>query len=237
MSDRRAQLRAEMLETLRRVGADELRRVGAAQLSLREVAERAGISPAGMYRYVDGRDELLELLIADAFDDLAAAIRHATGDDDGDDVRRIRALVDGYRSWALAEPQRFALILGSPVVGFRASDDGPTRPAARRFGDAMLRPFRDARRRAPNPAVPEREAMARIVRGWAAIHGLVILELDDQLEWTGLDLVELTCAEADSLVADLGLMGTARDQSADPVRRKGRGRTDVAVRAERTVEG
>ena len=118
-----------MLDTLRRVGADEVRRVGAAELSLREVAVRAGISPAGMYRYVDSRDELLELLITDAFDDLAEAIRDAIGDDDGDDVRRVRALVDAYRAWALAEPQRFALILGSPVVGFHASDEGPTRPA------------------------------------------------------------------------------------------------------------
>lgn len=208
MSGRRERLRAEMLETLRRVGADELRRVGAAQLSLREVADRAGISPAGMYRYVEGRDELLELLIADAFDDLGEAIRAAIGDDDGDDLRRIRALVDAYRAWALAEPERFALILGSPVVGFAASDAGPTRPAAQRFGDAMFRPFVDARRRGAGTAMPEHEAMARVVRGWAAIHGLVILELDDQLGWTGLDLAELARAEADSLAADLGLVET-----------------------------
>jgi AcrR family transcriptional regulator len=209
VTGRRERLRAEMLDTLRRVGAEELRRVGAAQLSLREVAERAGISPAGMYRYVDGRDELLELLIADAFDDLAAAIRQAIGDDDGDDVRRIRALVDGYRAWARAEPERFALILGSPVVGFDASDTGPTRSAAQRFGDAMFEPFLDARRRGVGASLSERDAMARIVRGWGAIHGLVILELDDQLGWTGLDLAELVRAEADDLASDLGLTETA----------------------------
>ena len=208
MTGRRERLRAEMLDTLRRVGAEELRRVGAAQLSLREVADRAGISPAGMYRYVDGRDELLELLIADAFDDLAAAIREAIGADDGDDIRRIRALVDGYRAWARAEPERFALILGSPVVGFDASDTGPTRPAAQRFGDAMFEPFLDARRRGVGVSLPERDAMARIVRGWGAIHGLVILELDDQLGWTGLDIAELVRAEADDLSSDLGLTET-----------------------------
>jgi AcrR family transcriptional regulator len=206
MSGRRERLRAEMFATLRRVGAEELRRVGAAQLSLREVAERAGISPAGLYRYVDGRDELLELLIADSFDDLAAAIGDAIGEDDGDDLRRIRGLVDGYRAWALAEPERFALILGSPVVGFDASDEGPTRPAAQRFGEAMLRAFLDAHRRGVVTAPTERAVMARVVRGWAAIHGLVILELDRQLDWTGLDLAELARAEADALASDLGLL-------------------------------
>ena len=48
--------------------------------------------------------------------------------------------------------------------------------------------------------------MARIVRGWGAIHGLVILDLDDQLGWTGLDIAELVHAEADSLAADLGVV-------------------------------
>jgi AcrR family transcriptional regulator len=195
-----------MFDTLRRVGADEIRRVGAAQLSLREVADRAGISPAGLYRYVDGRDQLLELLIADAFDDLAAAIRQAIGEDDGDDLRRVRSLVAGYREWALAEPERFALILGSPVVGFHASDDGPTRLAAQRFGDAMMHPFRDAQARGAMGDRPDGEVLARVVRGWAAIHGLVILELDDQLDWTDLDLTELARVEAEALASDLGML-------------------------------
>lgn len=198
-----------MFDALRRAGADELRRVGAAQLSLREVADRAGISPAGMYRYVDGRDELLELLIADAFDDLAAAIGAAVGEDGvdtGDDLGRIRALVRAYRAWALVEPERFALILGSPVVGFEASGEGPTRPAARRFGEVMLRPFVDAFRRGALTTPTEQQMLARVVRGWAALHGLVILELDRQLDWTGLDLAELVDAEADALAADLGLL-------------------------------
>ena len=51
--------------------------------------------------------------------------------------------------------------------------------------------------------------MARVVRGWAAIHGLVVLELDHQLDWTGLDLAELARIEADALAADLGLVDSA----------------------------
>jgi AcrR family transcriptional regulator len=209
VSGRRERLREEMFDTLRKVGASEVRRVGAAQVSLRAVAERAGISPAGLYRYVDGREELLELLIADAFDDLTAAIRAAIGEAAGDDVERVHALAAAYRVWALAEPERFALILGSPVVGFASSEAGPTRPAARRFGEAMLQTFVDARRRDAMSDLDNRAELARVMRAWGAIHGLVVLELDHQLEWTGLDPVELLAAEVDALVADLGLRRTS----------------------------
>ena len=59
MEGRRARLRAELMGKIKAAGLKELRRTGAAGLSLREVAKTAGISPSGMYRYVDGRDGLL----------------------------------------------------------------------------------------------------------------------------------------------------------------------------------
>lgn len=210
-----------MLDTIRRVGADEVRRVGAAELSLREVAERAGISPAGLYRYVDGRDGLLELLIADGFDELSAVIRAAIADAGPGDRDRLWALVSSYRQWALAQPARFALILGSPLVRFEASAEGPTLPAARRFGAAMFEVFLDAFGRGtlawpPGdplvsvPGVPgglqlPAGLLARVLRAWASLHGLVILELDDQLAWTGVDPEALLRAEADDLAESLGL--------------------------------
>jgi hypothetical protein len=43
-------------------------------------AKAAGISPSGLYRYVDGRDGLLELLISDGFETFGSAIE-AAGDD------------------------------------------------------------------------------------------------------------------------------------------------------------
>jgi hypothetical protein len=50
-----------------------------------------------------------------------------------------------------------------------------------------------------------------VVRGWAAIHDLVILELDDQLDGTGLDVGELARTEADTLATDLGVTDEARN--------------------------
>ena len=76
---------------IKAAGLKELRRTGAANLSLREVAKTAGISPSGMYRYVDGRDGLLELLISDGFENFGQAIRSAIDAADADVVARIAA--------------------------------------------------------------------------------------------------------------------------------------------------
>ena len=117
---RRARLRAELLAEIRTAALVELRRTGAAELSLREVARAAGISPAGLYRYVDGRDGLLELLISDGFDSFGATIRSSLEVAGDDPVDRLRAVALGYRRWALDNPEQFGLILGTPVTGIRA---------------------------------------------------------------------------------------------------------------------
>jgi AcrR family transcriptional regulator len=57
----------------------EVREHGPVALSLRRVARRMGMSPAGLYRYVDSREDLLTLLITRAYDDLADHLCHAIG--------------------------------------------------------------------------------------------------------------------------------------------------------------
>ena len=94
MEGRRARLRAHLLDEIRAAALDELRRTGAASLSLREVAREAGISPSGLYRYVDGRDGLLELLISDGFEAFGAAIDAAVEAAGDDAVARMEAVAD-----------------------------------------------------------------------------------------------------------------------------------------------
>ena len=44
---------------INRAARTQLNEIGAPQLSLRGVAAELGVSPAGLYRYVDSRDALL----------------------------------------------------------------------------------------------------------------------------------------------------------------------------------
>jgi AcrR family transcriptional regulator len=223
MGGRRASLRAQLSDRIRAAALDELRRTGAAALSLREVAKAADISPSGLYRYVDGRDGLLELLISDGFESFGRAIEEAV-DAAGDDViARLEAVALSYRRWALDNPEQFGLILGTPVPGFQARTDGPTTASVRRFAEPMIRAVADASAtgRSANsgeaagatddlgPIDPVTGALPEslhsvLARGWARIHGLVSLETCGHLVWSSADVDALLRTEVRSILAELG---------------------------------
>lgn len=225
MEGRRARLRAHLLAEIRAAALDELRRTGAAALSLREVARTAGISPAGIYRYVDGRDGLLELLISDGFEAFGAAIEDAIAAAGDDPVAKMEAVALAYRRWALENPEQFGLILGTPVPGFRARVEGPTVFSVGRFAQPMMQVVADAYAAASphraaddisqidlSPIAPDQVALPEslvglIVRSWARVHGLVSLETFGHLIWSGADVEALLRAEVFSLAAELQRQG------------------------------
>jgi AcrR family transcriptional regulator len=77
--NRRERLRRQTFGELEVAALAEVREHGPVALSLRRVARRMGMSPAGLYRYVDSREALLTLLITRAYDDLADHLCRAIG--------------------------------------------------------------------------------------------------------------------------------------------------------------
>ena len=79
---------------------------------------------SAVYRYVASRDDLLTLLLVDAYTELA---------DDVDDARaaneratwteQLPAMARAARQWAIAQPASWALLYGSPVPGYHAPAD------------------------------------------------------------------------------------------------------------------
>ncbi len=65
--DSREQIEAKIVELGRRQLVDH----GAAGLSLRAIARDLGMVSSAVYRYVASRDELLTLLLVDAYSELA----------------------------------------------------------------------------------------------------------------------------------------------------------------------
>lgn len=113
---------AELLDTARRHMADS----GAAALSVRAVARDLGMASSAVYRYVASRDELLTLLIVDAYESVADAAKAADAAcvrSGGDAAARWLAVARGVRSWAFAHPHEYALIYGSPVPGYAAPQE------------------------------------------------------------------------------------------------------------------
>jgi AcrR family transcriptional regulator len=116
----REHIEAQIVELGRRHLVDH----GAAGLSLRAIARDLGMVSSAVYRYVSSRDELLTLLLVDAYADLADTVNRARGDTPAelwsDDVI---AIAHAARSWAIAYPARWALLYGSPVPGYHAPPD------------------------------------------------------------------------------------------------------------------
>jgi AcrR family transcriptional regulator len=195
----RAEITRQILDAARRHLATE----GASGLSLRAIARELGASSSAVYRYVASRDDLLTRLIVAAYDALGAAAETAEAAVARDDLAgRWSAACGAVRAWALANPNEYALIYGTPVPGYSAPP-ATIAPAAR-VSNVLLRILADAAAGAPAPAIagddvppdtrtalaPARSAVppevpdALLQRGlmaWAALFGTVSFELFGQL--------------------------------------------------------
>ena len=155
-----------------------------------------------MYRYVASRDELLTRLIVAAYDALgSAAEAQEAAVARADLAGRWAAVCGAVRGWALANPNEYSLIYGTPVPGYIAPP-ATIAPAAR-VSSVLLGILADAAERLP-PAIAEddvppdaRKALApprsvvppevpdallhRGLMAWAALFGTVSFELFGQL--------------------------------------------------------
>jgi len=196
----RAEITAEILDAARGYLATD----GAPALSLRAIARDLGMASSALYRYFSSRDELLTRLIIDAYDSLGAAaeaVEAAVGRDDL--AGRFTAICTAVRAWALAHPNEYALIYGSPVPGYAAPAD-TVRPASR-VTTLLLRIIVEAAAsgRVPDAGVPDAEAgpvaaalapirsylppgvpaplVQRALMVWTNLFGVVSFELFGQL--------------------------------------------------------
>jgi AcrR family transcriptional regulator len=151
----RAEITAEILDAARGYLATD----GAPALSLRAIARDLGMASSALYRYFSSRDELLTRLIIDAYDSLgeaAEAAEAATGRNDL--AGRFTAICVAVRAWALAHPNEYALIYGSPVPGYVAPAD--TVPPATRVTALLLTIIAEAAATERVPAADARDALA-----------------------------------------------------------------------------
>jgi AcrR family transcriptional regulator len=115
----RTELTREIVDTARAHLATE----GAASLSLRAVARDLGMVSSAIYRYFPSRDDLLTRLIIDAYNALGDAVDAREAAEARDDLLgRWLAVAHATRDWALAHPQEWALVYGSPVPGYAAPE-------------------------------------------------------------------------------------------------------------------
>jgi AcrR family transcriptional regulator len=158
------QLRADAQRNLDRLvgAACECFAEGGINVSVDEIARRAGVGHGTVFRRFPTKDALIEAVIAAELDRLVAHARAALEEEDADAAFEafFRALADGYaRNRALAEgyerctaelPQKAALVDAAHRLVRRAQREGTLRrdlvpeqifelvPAASRFPDVIL---------------------------------------------------------------------------------------------------
>jgi len=126
----RQRIEAQIIELARR----QLATVGAAGLSVRAIARDLGMVSSAMYRYVASRDELLTMLLVDAYSDLADSVDRARGRVADGWRADVSAIAQAVRRWALEQPACWALLYGSPVPGYHAPAELTTGPGTRVVG-------------------------------------------------------------------------------------------------------
>lgn len=193
----RQRAHAQTVNDIKRMAREQLSTEGSAGLSLRAIARQLGIVSSAVYRYVPSRDELLTMLIEDAYNSLGDAAETADRRcRRGDLAKRWMAIGRAVRGWALEHPAEYALLYGSPVPGYHAppertmaagtrvmrllgallpdlESDGPALPA----GTA-----RDLRTAITGLDVGEvdEQVLVRGLLGWTSMYGLVSFELFGQ---------------------------------------------------------
>ncbi|MYR29120.1 MULTISPECIES: TetR/AcrR family transcriptional regulator [unclassified Streptomyces] len=209
----RERYRAQVREDIKRHAWEQIATAGASALSLNAIAKRIGMSGPALYRYFASRDDLITDLVRDAYRSLADAFlaRAAEGTDLPDLARTLRA-------WALADPQRYFLVYGTPLPGYHAPED--TALTASEIMTVLLDvcAAQDGPDTRPPGVVPPAEgyfaehgewtrghpaspaARLRALTVWTRLHGVLSLELAGGFHGMGFDPAVLYAAEVESLM-------------------------------------
>jgi AcrR family transcriptional regulator len=125
--NRREKKRTAALEEIRATAWKQIGEMGAASLSLRGIAREMGLTAPALYRYYRDRDALVTALLIDAFTAFSNALeagRDACAPDAH--AARFRAMCKAYFQWAVQNPQRYALLFGTPIPGYLFAEElGP----------------------------------------------------------------------------------------------------------------
>jgi len=185
VASRRERARAATIDEIKETAQRLMREQGTTEVRFSDIAREMGMTAPALYRYFADRDELLTALIADAYNDLADIVAEAQEKVPVDDPSgRLLAVSQAYRSWARREPQRFALILGMPVPGYAAPEEGPTTEAARRAMVQLKSLFFDAaERNILKPPLLPPETFQALLQCWSSLHGFTCLEAYGHLDW------------------------------------------------------
>ncbi|WP_416462473.1 TetR-like C-terminal domain-containing protein [Sphingomonas sp. VDB2] len=160
--------RLHVRETVLVAAASILRNDGPAALTLRRVAQDVGASTKVIYTTFGGKDGLFDALYLRSYAGLQAAMEMASSAQDAE--TRLRSICDAYRDYALAEPGFYNVMYGDLGRSWQAP------PESRAQAGQTFRILREAVA-AMRPSCPSDNVIQITRQLWAAMHGLVSLQM------------------------------------------------------------
>lgn len=160
----------DLRAALVRAAMELLEEGGEADLSLRAVARRAGVSAAAPYRHYADREALVSAVAAVGYQELAQQL--AAAHPSPSTPEQLASVAIAYVQFALERPALFRIMFTEPCD--RDNDDRVAATAAvAQYVHAIV-----------ERAFPEADAEALATAIWALVHGLAFLHLDGKLDAT-----------------------------------------------------
>lgn len=186
---------------------------GASAVTINAVAREMGLSGPALYRYYASYDELVEAVIADFYQELAATMEAARDVYTSADANlRFLATCRAMRGWAITHPTEFGWMFASPISeSIKRRPDSPRHAAGQNFERVFLeqivelwkvKPYPVPRAEDLAPSLREQmqkyshevggdlppEAMHVFLSGWVRLYGLLCMEVLNQLDFAYTDI-------------------------------------------------
>ncbi|MBY9066211.1 TetR/AcrR family transcriptional regulator [Hyphomonas sp. WL0036] len=162
-------LRSALIEE----GMAEISMKSPEEISLREIARRAGVSATAVYRHFPDKAALLGALCEVGSERLNAAFEEAMKLTPGG-REALNAMGRAYVRFALANPSLFRMMMTYPSPGSAGDAGAPLWEARLRMVSRSLEGI------LPKGASAERRRI-RQLQAWSIVHGLAMLMLDGQV--------------------------------------------------------
>jgi AcrR family transcriptional regulator len=164
------------------------------KVSLRAIAQRAGVSPTAVYLHFEDHRTLLRAAVAYCWDEFEARL-DAVDDETDDPFRRLRAAGDAYVAFAVEQHGKYAVLFSNRIDVRDRPDES--------FGESAFAQLVDHVTAILDANGDDRDPLFVAVQLHSWIHGIVDLTCRHPMfEWPSTD------ALLDDLVVRLGLVPT-----------------------------
>jgi AcrR family transcriptional regulator len=180
-ADRVGYHHGDLRRTLVRIARDQIAESGAQAMSLASLARLAGVSQPAPYRHFADRNELLEAVTTEGFEEFTAALTAAAAA--GGREGAIKAMALAYVAFGEANIELYRLMFASrlvPEAGTGGALDTAAVEAFRRLREAL------------SPTTPADRIQGEAQLIWAQLHGLVMLKADGHIRRPLAELVEVS---------------------------------------------